>query len=101
MTYDVPNATDIWNQTGFINFMSNINTASGNILGVGLMLSIFTIGLVLFSGFTRNARILNSLALTLFSAIFLSFAELIPVSYVVTIAAFTTLFFLFDFFTQE
>lgn len=101
MAYDVPNATDIWNNTGYVNFISKINTSSGNILGVGLMISIFIIGLVLFSGFTRNARILNSLAITLFSSIFLSFAGVIPVDYVVTIAAFTTVFFLFDFFTQE
>lgn len=101
MSYDVPNATDIWNNTGFVNFMYKINTSSGNILGVGLLLSIFTIGMVLFSGFTRNARILNSLALTLFSTIFLSFAELLPWNYVFILTSITVMFWLFDFFTSE
>lgn len=101
MTYDVPNATDIWNNTGFINFMYKINTSSGNILGVGLLTSIFLIGIVLFSGFTRNARILNSLVLTLASSIFFAFAGLIPPSYPYTITAFVVLFWLFDFFTTE
>lgn len=101
MAYEVPNATDIWNQTGYVNLITNINTNSANVFGIGIMISIFVIGIVLFSGFTRNARILSSLAITLASSIFLSFAQIIPVSYVVTIAAFTTLFFLFDFFTQE
>lgn len=101
MTYDVPNATDIWNQTGYIDLITNINTGSANIFSIGILISIFVIGIVLFTGFTRNARILNSLAITLLSAIFLSFASIVPWNYVFVLTSITVLFWLFDFFTTE
>ena len=101
MAYSVPNATDMWNNTGFISFIANQNSASGNMIAFMMLASVFVIGLVLFSGFTRNARLINTSALTTLSAAFLAFAGVIPYAWLAACFGLTVVLYLFGMWTEQ
>lgn len=101
MAYSVPNATDIWNQTGYISFIANQNNASGQMIAFMMLAAVFVIAMVLFSGFTRNARLTNSAALTALSSALLAFAGVVPYAWVAATFGLTVMFYLFSAWTDN
>lgn len=101
MAYDVPNATEMWNQTGYISFIANQNSASGQMIAFMMLAAVFVIAMVLFSGFTRNARLTNSAALTTLSSALLAFAGVVPYDWVAATFGLTILFYGFSMLTDN
>jgi len=74
----VTDATTVWNNTGLISLISNMNTASGQVIIFGILLAIFAIGMIVFTGYDVESRLLVSSLLSMLCYLLLWYAGIAP-----------------------
>lgn len=75
-------ATTIWNTTSFMQFISNIDAASGNLLVSLVLVGAFLISVFMMKNFDTKTALLSSSGVTAVFALLLSYAGVSTVSFV-------------------
>lgn len=78
----VTDATTIWNNTGIISLISNMNTATGQVIIFAILLAIFAIGMIVLTGYEVESRLLVSSFLSMISYLLLWYAGVAPNAWV-------------------
>jgi len=95
----VTDATTIWNNTGLISLVFNMDTASGQAMIFGVLIAIFAIGMIIFTGYDVESRLLVSSLLSLLCYLLLWYAGIAPSAWMGAFFALFVLALLYRIFT--
>ena len=77
----VTDATTLWNNTGLISLVFNMDTASGQAMIFGVLITIFAIGMIVFTGYDVESRLLVSSLLSMLCYLLLWYAGIAPTAW--------------------